>query len=185
MTEKRILEELGSAFSALDAPNSDHFIKLNSTFQDDDNLFFVLEYCQGGDLLTLFENHGEELDQTAVQFYAANIVVILETLHSNDIVHRDIKPENFLIDDQGFLKLIDFGLSKDNMNRRLRSRAFTMTGTSEFMAPEVLEQTKDGYDFSYDWWSFGCLLYDMLTGHTPFHSLSFDMLKQNILTSEP
>ena len=185
MTEKRILEELGSDFSTLDAPNSAHFIKLNSTFQDQDNLYFVLEYCRGGDLLTLFENHGEELDQTAVQFYAANIVVILETLHSNNIVHRDIKPENFLIDDQGFLKLIDFGLSKDNMNRRMRSRAFTMTGTSEFMAPEVLEQTKDGYNFSYDWWSFGCLLYDMLIGHTPFHSLNFDMLKQNILTSEP
>ena len=118
MTEKRILEELGSN---LDAPNSGHFVKLNSTFQDQDNLFFVLEYCEGGDLLTLFESHGEELDETAVQFYAANIVVILETLHSKDIVHRDIKPENFLIDDQGFLKLIDFGLSKDNMNRRMRA----------------------------------------------------------------
>ena len=53
------------------------------------------------------------------------------------------------------------------------------------MAPEVLEQTKDGYDFTYDWWSFGCLLYDMLVGHTPFHSLNFELLKQNILTSEP
>ena len=187
LTEKRILEDLMNTteFSHMDAPNSGHFVKLNSTFQDKDNLFFVLEYCQGGDLLSLFETRSEELDEKAVQFYAANIVVILETLHENNVVHRDIKPENFLIDDQGFLKLIDFGLSKDKMNRRMRSRAFTLTGTSEFMAPEVLEQTAEGYNFPYDWWSFGCLLYDMLIGHTPFHSLSFDMLKQNILTSEP
>ena len=110
-------------------------------------------------------------------------MVILEALHEKGIVHRDIKSENFLIGADGFLKLTDFGLSKDWMSRK--QRAFTLTGTSEFMAPEVLEQSKEGYDFSYDWWSFGCLLYDMLCGSTPFHSMSFNLLKQNILTSEP
>lgn len=161
----------------MDAPNSPYFVKSHSTFQDKDNLFFVLEYCHGGDLLNLFETREEELDDKAIQFYAANIVIILEELHKYGVVHRDIKPENFLINDDGFIKLTDFGLSKGGMNRNKRSRAYTLTGTSEFMAPEVLEQSKEGYDFAYDWWSFGCLLYDMLVGHTPFHSLNFNLLK--------
>ena len=88
-----------------------------------------------------------------------------------------------MIDNNGFLKLTDFGLSKDGMNRK--KRAFTLTGTSEFMAPEVLEQSKEGYDFAYDWWSFGCVLYDLLCGSTPFHSMNCNILKQNILNSEP
>ena len=64
----------------------------------------------------LFETREEELDEKAIQFYAANIVVILEALHKQGVVHRDIKPENFLIDDDGFLMLTDFGLSKAGMN---------------------------------------------------------------------
>ena len=117
LTEKRILEDLTNlAKLHPDAPNSRYFVKLNSTFQDEDNLFFVIEYCRGGDLLSLFETREEELDEKAIQFYAANIVVILEALHKQGVVHRDIKPENFLIDDDGFLMLTDFGLSKAGMN---------------------------------------------------------------------
>ena len=152
-----------------------HFVKMYSTFQNEDNLFFLLEFCQGGDLLSRYENLINGMDEEAARFYAANIIVILEILHQKGVVHRDIKSENFLVADDGFLKLTDFGLSKDGMN--IKRRAFTLTGTSEFMAPEVLEQTKEGYDFAYDWWSFGCLLYDMLCGSTPFHSMSFDLLK--------
>ena len=121
----------------MDTQNVDHFVKLYSTFQNEDNLFFLLEFCQGGDLLQRYENLGNGIDEEVAQFYAANIVVVLETLHQKGVVHRDIKSENFLVADDGFLKLTDFGLSKDGMNTK--RRAFTLTGTSEFMAPEVLE----------------------------------------------
>ena len=114
-----------------------HFVKMYSAFQNEDNLFFLLEFFQGGDLLSRYEDLGNGIDEKVAQFYAANIVVILETLHQKGVVHRDIKSENFLVADDGFLKLADFGLSKDGMNRK--RRAFTLTGTSEFMAPEVLE----------------------------------------------
>ena len=95
-----------------------------------------MEYCEGGDLLSLFERAGS-LNEEASQFYAANIILILEDLHSKGVIHRDIKSENFLIAGDGYLKLSDFGSSKDNMH--LRRRAHTLCGTNQFMAPEVIE----------------------------------------------
>jgi serum/glucocorticoid-regulated kinase 2 len=77
-----------------------------------------------------------------------------------------LKPENILIDRDGFAKLTDFGLSKDNLKGDGMANSFC--GTAEYLAPEVLQ--KHGYTKSCDWWSFGCVLYEMLTAIPPFYS---------------
>lgn len=76
------------------------------------------------------------MNEEEVRFYAANIVLILEVLHQKGIIHRDVKAENFLVDAEGYLKLADFGIAKDGI--RDGRRAFSMCGTREFMAPEMI-----------------------------------------------
>lgn len=128
-----------------------------------------MDYYPGGDLYSYLEERGT-LNKEEVKNGAARIVLILEDLHSRGLIHRDLKSENFLVDSEGRLVLCDFGNSTDRL--RLKPRAYSLCGTQEFMAPEVINLEEEGYDFSFDWWSFGCLLYDMLVGSTPFHSMS-------------
>ena len=98
MREKKILSEI----------NHPNIINLIGTFQDEENLFFVLEFAENGDLCEMIKSHGK-FSSELIQFYAAQIVNALEHLHKNGIVHRDLKPQNIMIDKTGFLKLIDFG----------------------------------------------------------------------------
>eukprot|EP00347_Sterkiella_histriomuscorum_P004331 403360851 len=154
-TERKILEKIDHPF----------IVKMNSAFQTEKKLFFVLDYCPGGELFFYISQIGRFKEQSA-KFYAANILLALECLHENGIIYRDLKPENILIDKDGFAKLTDFGLSKDNFMGDQLANSFC--GTAEYLAPEVLN--KKGYSYSCDWWSFGCVVYEMLSAIPPFYS---------------
>jgi protein kinase X len=121
----------------------------------------VQDFIPGGEFNTLLRRCNRFEPDTAV-FYAAQIVLALEHLHSQGIVYRDIKPENILIDERGYLKLIDMGLAKV-----ISERTATICGTPQYLAPEVFGDS--GYDYSVDWWSFGVLLYEMLCGFLPIN----------------
>jgi len=112
-------------------------------------------------------------------FYAANILLALKYLHANNIIYRDLKPENVLIDAEGFALLTDFGLSKENMASEASRGAQSLVGTAEYLAPEILASDRQ-YGFECDWWSFGVLLYEMLTGLPPFYSQDRKVLFDNI-----
>lgn len=131
-------------------------------FQSEEKLFFVLEYCPGGELFNLLsQKYSFNTYQT--QFYAAQIVLALEYLHSKDIIYRDLKPENVLIDSDGYIKLTDFGLSKRNVSS---NNAKSICGTPEYLAPEVL--FKEGHGKLVDFWTLGAIIYEMFTGQPPF-----------------
>jgi serum/glucocorticoid-regulated kinase 2 len=93
-----------------------------------------------------------------------NIVLAIKYLHKNNIIYRDLKPENVLIGKDGYLKLTDFGLSKENITSN--HDAFSFSGTPQYLAPEIISQK--GHGKAVDWYSLGCIIYEMLIGAPPF-----------------
>ena len=145
--------------------NSPFIVNIKSAFQDDTNLYLVSEFMQGGDMF--FHMHDGQIvifSHDKTRFYMLELVLALESLHKNNMVYRDLKPENILLDSKGHVKLTDFCLSKILEDED--DKAFTLCGTPQYLAPEVL--LKKGYDKMVDWWSLGCVLYEMLMGRLPF-----------------
>lgn len=151
-------------------------------FKDNANLYLVLEFAIGGDMLTHLRRHRRFSDELTL-FYSAQIVMALEFLHSLDIVHRDIKPQNMVIGEDGFVKLADFGLAK-----RLEKGCLTGTkcGTRVYMAPELMQFKRTPYSFNADWWSTGVMIYEMNVGRVPFEAansaeLLFKIMKGDLM----
>ncbi|XP_026547857.1 uncharacterized serine/threonine-protein kinase SgK494, partial [Notechis scutatus] len=134
---------------------------LGESWQGKHHLFIMCGYCSSGDLFTLWKSSGP-LAEGALRLFATELVLVLAYLHNQGIVHRDIKMENILLDEQGHLKLADFGLSRHLPWGR---RAFTICGTLQYMAPEVL--SGGPYAHAAEWWSLGVLLFAMATGQFP------------------
>ena len=144
---------------------------LHCTFQTKDKLFFVMEYLNGGDLMFHIQETGR-FDAERARFYSAEIVCGLQFLHKNGILYRDLKLDNVMLDEEGHVKIADFGMCKENI--RGDAKAVTFCGTPDYTAPEILKGHR--YDQSVDWWSFGVLVYEMLIGQSPFHGCSKDDL---------
>ncbi|EYB91368.1 hypothetical protein Y032_0206g1954 [Ancylostoma ceylanicum] len=131
------------------------------TQMDKFNLFLVTEFVEGGELRDYLGDMSEEDLYAAVRFYSMEIICALRHIHPKNIVLRDLKPENLLLSRDGHVKISDFGLAKV-----LKGKTYTICGTPEFMAPEIL--SKKGYGMDVDWWSLGILLFELITGRTPF-----------------
>lgn len=154
-------------------------VHVHATFQSPRKIFFLLDYCPGGDLFSYLQLH-TRLSERQTKFIAAQLVVALEAIHGRNVVYRDLKPENIIIDHDGYVKLTDFGLSKVlTKSEKMKS----ICGTPEYLAPEML--TKGGYGQSCDWWALGCVIYEMVTGMPPFFSNSRKDLFESILQHKP
>lgn len=143
-------------------------IKLHYTFQDTQCLYFVLELCENGDLVSLISRLSVLPYDLAVQ-YASELVATLEYLRANQVAHRDLKPENILISSSGHIRIVDFGSARDYTNEEEKGavlRRNTFVGTAEYVSPEVLADQEVGPPV--DLWALGCILYQMLVGHPPF-----------------
>ncbi|KAI8093540.1 putative camp-dependent protein kinase [Halteromyces radiatus] len=168
ISERRLLERLDYKL----------IVNLRYAFQDDDNLFMVLDLMLGGDLRFHMDRMGI-MTEECVRFYAAEISLGLHYLHQQHIVHRDLKPDNILLDECGHAHLTDFNIAVQfSENKPLLSVA----GSMAYMAPEILK--KRGYFASVDWWSLGIVCYEMLFGKRPFKAKTNDALKQAILNEQ-
>jgi serine/threonine protein kinase len=144
--------------------NNRFMVHFYYSFMRENNLYLVMEYLPGGDIYSVLQELGA-LPEDAVRTYCAQIVKALGFLRDMSIIHRDLKPENILIDEAGMLKLVDFGLSFDSMSGVARP---SKVGTPDYMAPEIV--LMQPHSFSADYWSLGVIVYEMLTGETPFNS---------------
>ncbi|KAG6029562.1 hypothetical protein E4U41_000318 [Claviceps citrina] len=180
-------------------------VRLYYTFQDETSLYYVLDLCNGGELLGVLKRIGT-FDVDCVRFYGAQILDSIDYMHSRGVIHRDLKPENVLLDDQMHVKITDFGTAKllkdpreiqDNQlidrgqgTRSIPSqddvndsgRAASFVGTAEYVSPELLTHKSAGK--SSDLWAFGCIIYQLLAGRPPFKAGSEYLTFQKIVNLE-
>jgi serine/threonine protein kinase len=150
MSEKSILQKMQHPF----------IVNMWGSFHDTRYIYMLLEYIVGGEFFTHLRKAGR-FDNEQSLFYAAQIAAIFEYCHSLNIVYRDLKPENILINADGYVKLTDFGFAKV-----IEHRTYTLCGTPEYIAPEVL--LNKGHGKPVDWWTLGILIYEMIVGYPPF-----------------
>ena len=148
--ERRIMLELDHVF----------IVKLIRTFKDEKRIYLLMELVRGMDLFDVLRQLGLVTEQDS-RFYTACLLVMLEHLHERDIIYRDLKPENVMVDEEGYPKLIDFGTAK-----RVQGRTYTIVGTPNYMAPEVI--LGKGYNYLSDYYTVGVMLYEFLCGGVPF-----------------
>ncbi len=169
--ERNILAEVDHPF----------LLKFVRTFKDNIHIFILTEIVSGGDFLNVLDKYLGKLNKSQTQFYTGSIVLALEYMHSNSIIYRDLKPENMLLDMQGYLKIIDFGIAK-----KLKTlRTFTCIGTPHFMAPEVIQGK--GYTCSVDLFSLGVVIHELMLGTLPFgnkmtnnHDVWYEILRKKV-----
>ncbi|MFT7801677.1 ribosomal protein S6 kinase alpha-5 isoform X1 [Arapaima gigas] len=175
-TERQVLEHIRQ---------SPFLVTLHYAFQTDTQLHLILDYVSGGELFTHLVQRVHFKEQE-VALYSGEIVLALEHLHKLGIVYRDLKLENILLDSNGHVVLTDFGLSKEFDEAE---RAYSVCGTIEYMAPEIVEGGQSGHDKAVDWWSLGVLMYELLTGGSPFtvdgHENSHTDISRRILRNDP
>lgn len=140
----------------------DFIARLYRTFKDGRYLYMLTEACLGGEVWSLLRNKGS-FDDNGARFYAGCTIEALRYLHSRGVIYRDLKPENMILDNHGYMKLVDFGFAK---KIKIGIKTWTFCGTPEYVAPEIIMNR--GHDHSADLWSLGILIYELLTGSPPF-----------------
>lgn len=168
INEKNTLENIQFPF----------MVNMLGSFQDSRNLYLVLEYISGGELFTFLRRSGRFPNHVA-RFYAAEVTLAFEYLHSKNVVYRDLKPENLLLDSHGHIRITDFGFAKlipENIT-------WTLCGTPDYLAPEIIQSK--GYGKAVDWWALGILIYEMVAGHPPFFDDDHTKLYEKILQCKP
>lgn len=165
-TERRVLGSINHPF----------IVKLHYAFQTDQKLYFVLDYCGGGELF-FHLSRMKKFPEHMARFYCAEIALALDALHRIDVVFRDLKPENILLDSEGHVKLADFGLAKEGVHEASEG-ATSLCGTPEYLSPEVLD--RQGHGTAVDWWNLGMVTYEMLTGLPPWYTTDREKLFERL-----
>eukprot|EP00198_Chlamydomonas_reinhardtii_P009635 XP_001698972.1 predicted protein [Chlamydomonas reinhardtii] len=178
----RVLQEVRT-MHALDHRN---ILKFYAWYETTNHLWLILEYCVGGDLMSLLRQD-VRLPESSVHDFARDLVTALQYLHSKEIIYCDLKPSNILLDENGRMKLGGFGLSRrlaDINKKPLQALPQAMRGTPCYMAPELFSEGAT-HSTASDLWAVGCVLYECSMGRPPFLNSSLNQLIHEILNNEP
>eukprot|EP00347_Sterkiella_histriomuscorum_P008700 403344090 len=183
LMEKNILSKLNSSF----------IVNMHAAFQDRDNLFLVLDYCQGGDLR--YQINQKQFNEVEAKFMVACLLEAVEYTHSQGVIHRDIKPENLVFDNNGYLLLTDFGIAREiptllQSNTTIDFVDYTSpkqgiidtSGTPGYMSPEAM--CKLPHTFVSDFFAIGVLVYELIMKHRPYNGKTKTELKERILAKQ-
>ena len=174
--EQKLVDQMNREIEIMYILNNPHCLRLKNHFEDDNNFYLVMPLASKGQLYRVLKKFRKFDERTAAQILRETISA-LQYLHSFNppIIHRDIKPENLLLNEGGRILLADYGWSNFNMAGDVRK---TFCGTPEYIAPEML--MKKGHDTRVDIWSIGILMFELLSGYSPFVAKTNQELYQNI-----
>ena len=179
--KKNSVKNINNEKKFLSILNNPFLVNMICSFQDNDNLYLVMDLLLGGDMRYHINKkavYNRKNDENQLKFIAGCILVGLNYIHEKQIIHKDIKPENLVFDSRGYIHITDFGISKiyhpDNGKEN--------SGTPGYMAPEVLFN-KD-HNFSVDYFSLGVILYELLMGRRPYHGHSKKELRKDVVSRQ-
>ena len=166
-TEREFLSKLHNSF----------IVNMHYAFQDAENLYLVMDLMPGGDLRFHISRH-KKFSEEQTRFFICCIIIALEYIHSNNVIHRDIKPENLVLDENGYVRLTDFGIAKENKS----DNKSETSGTPGYMSPEVMKSLN--HSFPVDFFALGVIGYEFMKGERPYVGKNRKEIKEQILARQ-
>jgi len=172
MVKKGQVDHIKNEMTVLSTVDHPFIVKFQACWQDQKSIYMLMDFINGGELFSAIREW--KIPEKQAQLWIAEMVLAIEYLHSKDVAHRDIKPENALLDNEGHLRLTDFGFAKV-----VETCLWTLCGTPEYTAPEVIRGK--GHGCGVDWWALGILTYEVLAGFAPFRADTMSGIHEKIL----
>ena len=173
--DKKSEKSINSEREFLSKLNHPFIVNMHYAFQDRDNLYLVMDLLNGGDLRYHISRY-RKFSEEQTRFFIANIIYAIEYIHSNNVIHRDIKPENLVLDENGYVRITDFGIAKENMP----DNSSETSGTPGYMAPEVMKGRN--HSFPVDFFAIGVIGYEFMIGSRPYCGKNRKEIKEQMLS---
>ena len=175
--DKKSEKSINSEREFLSKLHNPFIVNMHYAFQDIENLYLVMDLMTGGDLRFHISRH-KKFSEEQTRFFICGIIIALEYIHSNNVIHRDIKPENLVLDENGYVRLTDFGIAKENMP----DNKSETSGTPGYMSPEVMKALN--HSFPVDFFALGVIGYEFMKGERPYVGKNRKEIKEQILAKQ-
>ena len=175
--DKKSEKSINSERELLSKLHNPFIVNMHYAFQDAENLYLVMDLMPGGDLRFHISRH-KKFSEEQTRFFICGIIIALEYIHSNNVIHRDIKPENLVLDENGYVRLTDFGIAKENMP----DNKSETSGTPGYMSPEVMKALN--HSFPVDFFALGVIGYEFMKGERPYVGKNRKEIKEQILAKQ-
>ena len=175
--DKKSEKSINSEREFLSKLNHPFIVNMHYAFQDKENLYLVMDLLSGGDLRYHISRY-HKFSEEQTRFFISNMIYALKYIHENNVIHRDIKPENLVLDENGYVRITDFGIAKENMP----DNSSETSGTPGYMAPEVMKAKN--HSFPVDFFAIGVIGYEFMLGKRPYYGKNRQEIKEQMLSKE-
>ena len=175
--DKKSEKSINSEREFLSKLHHPFIVNMHYAFQDRENLYLVMDMLSGGDLRYHISRY-RKFSEEQTRFFISNMIFALKYIHENNVIHRDIKPENLVLDKNGYVRITDFGIAKEN----LPDNSSETSGTPGYMAPEVMRAKN--HSFPVDFFAIGVIGYEFMLGKRPYYGKNRQEIKEQMLVKE-